>query len=175
MFLSSPQMGDFAARLAAALQAAALVVADRSSGHWFQITVPWFMKVLMPRAGTWTSPAATALDGLDAVDESAAVDRLPNIILPCGHCCGLDRKLVGQEVVCPCKDILHSHVIHPAAAAHGSCNVIDAHLDFTPGSNVKQILIQLCKAISEQPSLHTEYLLHHSWLPSDYFAGCLTT
>jgi hypothetical protein len=43
-------MGDFAARLAAALQAAALVAADRSSGHLFQITVPWFMKVLLPRA-----------------------------------------------------------------------------------------------------------------------------
>jgi hypothetical protein len=46
-------------------------------------------------------------------------------------------------------------------------------LTFTPGSNVQQILIQLSKAISEQPSLHTEYLLHHSWLPSDYFAGAL--
>jgi hypothetical protein len=76
-------MGDSVARLAAALQAVALVVADRSSGHLFQITVLWLMKVLIPQAGTQTSlAAAAALEGLDAVDESAAVNRLPNIILP---------------------------------------------------------------------------------------------
>jgi hypothetical protein len=46
-------------------------------------------------------------------------------------------------------------------------------LTFTPGSNVYEILIQFSEAISEQPSLHTEYLLHHSWLPLDYFAGAL--
>jgi hypothetical protein len=46
-------------------------------------------------------------------------------------------------------------------------------LDFTPSSNVEQILIQFYEAISEQPSLYTEYLLHHSWLPWDYFAGAL--
>jgi hypothetical protein len=46
-------------------------------------------------------------------------------------------------------------------------------LTFTPGSNVQQILIQFSEAISKQPSQHTEYLLHHSWLPSDYFAGAL--
>jgi hypothetical protein len=46
-------------------------------------------------------------------------------------------------------------------------------LTFTPGSNVQQILIQFSDAISKQPSLHTEYLLQHSWLPSDYFAGAL--
>jgi hypothetical protein len=46
-------------------------------------------------------------------------------------------------------------------------------LSFTPGSNVHQILIQFSEAISEQPSLHKEYLLHHSWLPLDNFAGAL--
>jgi hypothetical protein len=46
-------------------------------------------------------------------------------------------------------------------------------LDFTPGSNVEQILMQFSKSIYEQPSLHTEYLLHHSWLPLDYFTGAL--
>jgi hypothetical protein len=46
-------------------------------------------------------------------------------------------------------------------------------LIFTPGSNVEQILIQFSEAISKQPTLHTEYLLHHSWLPSNYFAGAL--
>jgi hypothetical protein len=40
-------------------------------------------------------------------------------------------------------------------------------LTFTPGSNVEQILIQFSEAISEHHSLHTEYLLHHFWLPSD--------
>jgi hypothetical protein len=35
-------------------------------------------------------------------------------------------------------------------------------LTFTPGSNVQHILIQFSKAISKQPSLHKEYLLHHS-------------
>jgi hypothetical protein len=44
-------------------------------------------------------------------------------------------------------------------------------LDFTPGSNVEHILKQFSEAIYEQPSLHRKYLLHHSWLPSDYFAG----
>jgi hypothetical protein len=43
-------------------------------------------------------------------------------------------------------------------------------LEFTPGSNVEQILMQFSKAIHEQPSLHTEYLLHHSCV-----IGCLTT
>jgi hypothetical protein len=46
-------------------------------------------------------------------------------------------------------------------------------LTFTPGSNVEQILTQFSEAISEQPRLHTEYLLHNSWLPLDYFAGAL--
>jgi hypothetical protein len=46
-------------------------------------------------------------------------------------------------------------------------------LTFTPGLNVQQLLIQFVEAIFEQPILHTEYLLHHSWLPSDYFAGAL--
>jgi hypothetical protein len=46
-------------------------------------------------------------------------------------------------------------------------------LNFTPGSNVEQILKQFSEAIYEQPSLHREYLLQHSWLPSDYFAGAL--
>jgi hypothetical protein len=46
-------------------------------------------------------------------------------------------------------------------------------LTFTPGSNVEQILIQFSKAISEHHSLHTEYLLHHFWLPSDNLAGAL--
>jgi hypothetical protein len=52
----------------------------------FQITVPWFMRVLMARTGTRTLPAAVALDGLDTVDvnESVVVYRLPNIILPSG-------------------------------------------------------------------------------------------
>jgi hypothetical protein len=47
------------------------------------------------------------------------------------------------------------------------------NLDFTPCSNVEQLLIQVSEAISEQPSLHMEYLLHNSWLPSDYFEGAL--
>jgi hypothetical protein len=46
-------------------------------------------------------------------------------------------------------------------------------LIFTPGSNVEQMLILFTEAISEQPTLHTEYLLHHSWLPLNYFAGAL--
>jgi hypothetical protein len=46
-------------------------------------------------------------------------------------------------------------------------------LDFTPGSTVEQILMQFDNAIHEQPRLHTEYLLHHPWLPSDYFARAL--
>jgi hypothetical protein len=37
---------------------------------------------------------------------------------------------------------------------------------FTPGSNVEQILIQFSEAISNQPRLHTEYLLHNSWYVS---------
>jgi hypothetical protein len=46
-------------------------------------------------------------------------------------------------------------------------------LIFAPGSSVEQILIQFSEAISKQPTLNTEYLLHHSWLPSNYFAGAL--
>jgi hypothetical protein len=46
-------------------------------------------------------------------------------------------------------------------------------LDFTPGNKVEHLLMQFSEAIYKQPSLHTEYLLHHYWLPSDYFAGAL--
>jgi hypothetical protein len=34
-------------------------------------------------------------------------------------------------------------------------------------------LMEFADAVHEQPRLHTEYLLHHPWLPSDYFAGAL--
>jgi hypothetical protein len=65
---------------------------------------------------------------------------------------------------------------------HGNDSVIATHylqlngsitLTFTPGSNVEQILIQFSEAISKQSSLHTEYLLYQSWLPSDNFTGAL--
>jgi hypothetical protein len=64
----------------------------------------------------------------------------------------------------------------------GICSVIVMHyldingsivLDFASSSSVAQILIQFAEAIQDQPPLHTEYLLHHPWLPSDYFAGVL--
>jgi hypothetical protein len=69
-----------------------------------------------------------------------------------------------------------------ATPTPGICSVVVIHyrdhngsivLDFTPGSTVDQILMQFTDAIHEQPCLHTEYLLHHSWLPSNYFAGAL--
>jgi hypothetical protein len=41
------------------------------------------------------------------------------------------------------------------------------------GSLVAQILMQFAEVIHDQPCLHTEYLLHHPWLPLDYFDGVL--
>jgi hypothetical protein len=64
----------------------------------------------------------------------------------------------------------------------GICSVLVMHyldinssivLDFASCSTVAQILMQFAEAIHDQPRLHTEYLLHHPWLPSDYFAGVL--
>jgi hypothetical protein len=64
----------------------------------------------------------------------------------------------------------------------GICSVVVMHylningsivLDFASGSSVAQILMQFSEAIHDQPHLHTEYLLHHPWLPLDYFAGVL--
>jgi hypothetical protein len=69
-----------------------------------------------------------------------------------------------------------------ATPTPGICSVVVMHyldhngsivLDFTPGSTVKQILMQFANAIHEQPRLHTEYLQQHPWLPSNYFAGAL--